>query len=298
MSAIIIPDVHQKVHWKKIKDLAGQFDKIFFVGDYYDHHGDAEVQDEEAVKNFLEIIEFKKQCPDKVFLCIGNHDLHYLEGFGAVSNFQSHNYGIFKKALEDNLEYLNIAYEYEDYVISHAGVSAKWYERWLKVAQNKNYPHEGTPLENINGWFNLYKKTLNEIKEMDAKGVWNVNEDPYWEKTFIIQDMIKAFSFSDIGWDPYGDDPSQPPTWIRPGALISNAMFDMQVVGHTGVDAWFDMKGNTPFAARLVDEKEGIDNRVIFIDNINHDLAVVLDGESPVWTEVGYDCRPLGKKDV
>lgn len=103
MSAIIIPDVHQKVHWKKIKDLVGQFDKIFFVGDYYDHHGDAEVQDEEAVKNFLEIIEFKKQYPDKVFLCIGNHDLQYLEGFGAVSNFQSHNYGIFKKALELSL---------------------------------------------------------------------------------------------------------------------------------------------------------------------------------------------------
>ena len=83
-----------------------------------------------------------------------------------------------------------------------------------------------------------------------------------------------------------------------PGALISNAMFDMQVVGHTGVDAWFDMKGDAPFAARLVDEKEGIDNRVIFIDSINHDLAVVLGGESFVWTKVGYDCRPLEKKDV
>lgn len=298
MSAIIIPDIHQKTGWKMIKKSADMFDKIFFVGDYYDHHGDAEVQDEEAVKNFLEIIEFKKQYPDKVFLCIGNHELHYLEGFDAVSNFQSRNYGIFRKALEDNLEYLNVAYEYEDYVISHAGVSAKWYERWLKVAQNKNYPHEGTPLEIINGWFNLYKKTLNEIKEMGANGVWNVNEDPCWEKSLILQDMVKAFSFSDIGWDPYGDDPSQPPTWIRPGALISNAMFDMQVVGHTGVDAWFGMKGDTPFAARLVDEKEGIDNRVIFIDNINHDLSVVLDGESFIWTEVGYDCSPLEKKDV
>ena len=298
MSAIIIPDIHQKTGWKMVKKSADTFDKIFFVGDYYDHHGDAEVQDEEAVNNFLEIIEFKKQYPDKVFLCIGNHDLHYLEGFEAVSNFQSHNYGIFRKALEDNLEYLNIAYEYEGYVISHAGVSAKWYERWMKIAQIKNYPHEGSPLEIINGWFNLYKKTLNEIKEMDANGVWNVNEDPCWEKSLILQNMVKAFSFSDIGWDPYGDDPSQPPTWIRPGALISNAMFDMQVVGHTGVDAWFGMKGDTPFAARLVDKKEGIDNRVIFIDNINHDLAVVLDGESFVWTEVGYDCRPLEKKDV
>ena len=33
----------------------------------------------------------------------------------------------------------------------------------MKIAQNKNYPHEGAPLEIINGWFNLYKKTLNEI---------------------------------------------------------------------------------------------------------------------------------------
>lgn len=276
-----------------VKKSADMFDKIFFVGDYYDHHGDAEVQDEEAVKNFLEIIEFKKQYPDKVFLCIGNHDLHYLGGFDAISNFQSHNYGIFRKSLEDNLEYLNIAYEYEGYVISHAGVSAKWYERWMKVAQNKNYPHKGTPLENINGWFNLYKKTLNEIKEMDANGVWNVNEDPCWEKSLILQDMVKAFSFSDIGWDPYGDDPSQPPTWIRPGALISNAMFDMQVVGHTGVDAWFGMKGDAPFAARLVDEKEGIDNRVIFIDSINHDLSVVLGGENFVWTKVGYESKDV-----
>ena len=74
----------------------------------------------------------------------------------------------------------------------------------------------------------------------------------------------------------------------------NNALF----VGHTGVDAWFGMKGDTPFAARLVDEKEGIDNRVIFIDNINHDLSVVLDGENFVWIQVGYDCRPLEKKDV
>ena len=133
---------------------------------------------------------------------------------------------------------------------------------------------------------------------MDANGAWNVNEDLCWEKTLIIQDMVKAFSFSDIGWDPYGDDSSQPPTWIRPGALISNAMFDMQVVGHTGVDDWFGMKGDTPFAARLVDEKEGIDNRVIFIDNINHDLSAVLGGESFIWTKVGYDCRPLESKDV
>ena len=46
------------------------------------------------------------------------------------------------------------------------------------------------------------------------------------------------------------------------------------------------------------DEEEGIDNRVIFIDNINHDISVVSDGESFVWTQVGYDCRPLEKKDV
>lgn len=298
MNAIILPDVHQKLNWKKVMMLAGQFDKIFFVGDYFDHHGDADVQGEEAVNNFLEIIAFKKQFPDKVFLCIGNHDLHYLEGFDSVSNFQSYNYDIFRKALEDNLEYLNIAYEYEGYVISHAGVSAKWYERQLKVAQTKNYLHEGTPLEIINGWFNLYKKTLSEIKEMNANGVWNVNEDPCWDKAIILRDMVKAFSFSDLGWDPYGDDPSQPPTWIRPGAMISNAMFDMQIVGHTGIDAWFGLKGDVPFAARLVDEKEGIDNKVIFIDNVKHNLAVVLDDDDFVWTKVGYDCRPLKEENV
>ena len=53
MSAIIIPDIHQKTTWKMVKKSADMFDKIFFVGDYYDHHGDAEVHDEEAVKNFL-----------------------------------------------------------------------------------------------------------------------------------------------------------------------------------------------------------------------------------------------------
>ena len=298
MNAIILSDVHQKLNWKKIMRSEGQFDKVFFVGDYFDHHGDAEVQGEAAVNNFLEIIEFKKQHPDKVFLCIGNHDLHYLEGFESISNFQPYNYDIFRKALEDNLEYLNIAYEYEGYIISHAGVSAKWYEGCLKTAQNKNYPHEGTPLEVINGWFDLYKKTLNEIKEMDANGVWNINEDPCWSKSTTLRDIARFFSFSDSCLDPYGDDPSQPPTWIRPGALISNAMFDMQVVGHTGIEVWFGVKGDVPFAARLVDEKEGIDNRVIFIDNIKHDLDVVLDNDDFIWTKVGYDCMPLKEENV
>ena len=66
------------------------------------------------------------------------------------------------------------------------------------------------------------------------------------------------------------------------------------------VDDYREDKPNDHYTAEKldVDKEEGIDNRVIFIDNIKHDLAVVLDGESFVWTQVGYDCRPLEKKDV
>ena len=129
---LIIPDVHQKLIWKYALDHIDEFDSIIFVGDYFDHHGDADVYNDDAITNFNEIIEFKKQYPEKVHLCVGNHDIHYLIGFSKYSNYQ---YLLKEKIYNtfiDNIDYLEMIIKVDNYYISHAGVTKTWYEDQIK----------------------------------------------------------------------------------------------------------------------------------------------------------------------
>lgn len=80
--ALIIPDVHGRKFWEEAKELIKDetIDKIVFLGDYFDPYDDEEtfVSDDDCIASFKEIVEFKKQNPDKVKLLLGNHDIHYL----------------------------------------------------------------------------------------------------------------------------------------------------------------------------------------------------------------------------
>ena len=74
---IIIPDVHGRRFWRDaVKEHPdGNF---IFLGDYLDPYPSEEIEDKEAVQGLRDIIQFKKDHPEKVILLWGNHDLHYL----------------------------------------------------------------------------------------------------------------------------------------------------------------------------------------------------------------------------
>ena len=129
---IIIPDVHGRRFWRDaVKEHPdGNF---IFLGDYLDPYPSEEIEDKEAVQGLRDIIQFKKDHPEKVILLWGNHDLHYLYpdellGWRYDADNAERNAHLFW----DNQELFQIAHETEAggkrFLFSHAGVGRHWLE--------------------------------------------------------------------------------------------------------------------------------------------------------------------------
>lgn len=191
---IAIGDTHGRDIWKLFAG-SHKFDKFIFIGDYFDS---ADVFFEKQLTNFLDILEFKRQNPDKVVLLIGNHDFQYMHQYSqgeTYSGYQLKNRKIiehaFSTALSEGL--LQMCHIEGDIIFTHAGVTKTWCED-MKV-----------DLDNLENSINA--KLL---------------ESP------------SPFRFR--GFDPYGDDICQSPIWVRPQSLAADSIDGYrQVVGHTRV---------------------------------------------------------------
>jgi hypothetical protein len=123
---ISIGDTHGRQYWKEIDPE--KYDRIIFVGDYVDQY--PPMTDGEILNNLLEIIELKKKYPEKVILLIGNHDSYYMflnEGF-AGSGFRPSMAISLKQVFTHNKRLFQIAYQIDDYIWTHAGISQGWYD--------------------------------------------------------------------------------------------------------------------------------------------------------------------------
>ena len=196
MKLIAIGDTHGRADWKILADKH-QFDKLVFIGDYFDSlHLDAATQ----IENFLNIVSYKRSHPSKVILLFGNHDFHYLpiaRQMGEVySGFQDRHAFRIGELIEEHLKLLQMCYKEDNYLFSHAGVTHTW-------LNNAGYI-EGEADSFINALF----------KTQPEKFLFN-------------------------GWDPYGDNVTQSPIWVRPASLKKNAYkweTIKQVVGHTRME--------------------------------------------------------------
>lgn len=216
MKLISIGDTHGKDDWKKLADTQS-FDRLVFIGDYFDSfHIDAL----EQIKNFLEIIAYKKAYPEKVILLFGNHDFHYLpvaRQMGEVySGFQDTYASQIGELIEENLKLLQMCYKEGSYLFSHAGVT----HTWLTSA--------GYIEGEVDSFVNALFKTRPE--------------------NFLFH-----------GWNPYGDNVTQSPIWVRPASLKKNAYkyeTIKQVVGHTRVEKIQIVKGRYFFIDTLDTARE------------------------------------------
>jgi len=155
----------------------------------------------DQIHNFNEICNFAKSSEKEVVLLVGNHDLHYMNIGQKYSGFQPGFQFDISSILSENSDLLQMIYRFDDVLVSHAGVSPVW--------MDENFGDS-----------------------------WSFDN-----MTDKINDLFKfrprSFRFS--GWDPYGDDPSQSPVWIRPSSLLksntrnSNLIKDhlIQIFGHT-----------------------------------------------------------------
>ena len=195
MKTIFLGDTHGRSLWKDI--IAKETpDRVVFIGDYFDSYdiGSAEQQ-----FNFKEIIAFKESAQYEVIMLIGNHDYHYYPGGETYSGYQHGAAPIIRQLLEDNKHHLQMCYQLDNILCSHAGIGHNW------LVEQEKY-ESGSIADFVND-------------------IWN----------------YKPNRFMFYGFDPYGDNKTQTPIWIRPMSLLSGNKETflktdyIQIAGHTQV---------------------------------------------------------------
>lgn len=185
MRTVVIGDIHARNVWKKIVEKeAGKADHIIFIGDYFDTYDD--VSTEKQIENFKSILRLKDSLQCKVTLLIGNHDYHYL-GFGNArySGYQEEDALKIRKILKEAImrDKLKICVFDEGYLISHAGFTSQWCDRY-KV---------NTP-QDINNLFSICPEAFAFCKEDTSGFGEHPLQGPLWvrPKTLNAHRLLPA----------------------------------------------------------------------------------------------------------
>lgn len=224
MKTIIIGDTHGRSTWKDIV-AQEQADRVIFIGDYFDSF---DIESAEQQFNFKEIIEYKEKSECEVILLIGNHDFHYYPGGETYSGYQYGAAPAIRQLLEENKHHLQMCYQLDNILCSHAGIGHNW------LVEQEKY-ESGSIADFVND-------------------IWN----------------YKPNRFMFYGFDPYGDNKTQTPIWIRPMSLLSGNKETflktdyIQIAGHTQV--------------RKIDiEGKATGGRYYFIDAIDERQYLIYD---------------------
>jgi hypothetical protein len=242
MKLVAIGDIHGRDYWKQIIDQEQDADTFVFVGDYFDSFT---IKGPDQINNFLDIIEFKKQSKVPVILLIGNHDYHYYPGIedNGTSGYQTLMAPSIKHVVDDNKQHLQAAYQVDEFVFTHAGLSSEWLD------------------DNIVMW---------DVPNL----AMYVNDLFYYQPQKLAYRPYKQVGSTVYGVGGYGSETFQGPLWIRPKALMAANRDTLrnqiiQVVGHTPQDT-IDIKGKST------------GGRYYFIDTLEYgqnQYLVVKDGD-------------------
>jgi len=195
MKIIAIGDIHGRGIWESIVAKEGDFDKIIFLGDYFDTREGISI--EKQMEVFNKIIKFKEENLDKVILLMGNHDFHYTKYvYRSYDNYDYHlallNQHIIADVLDKNL--MQVCFIHENLLFSHAGVTKTWV-------------------------------TNNKIDENDLEN--SINE--HFKQRPISFDFRYGEKLSRTG-----DDIISSPIWVRIPSLISDGLDGYtHIVGHS-----------------------------------------------------------------
>ena len=197
MKIIALGDTHGRTIWKEIT-TADDFDKVVFIGDYFDTHED--ISAEQQMRNFEDIVAFKSKNSDKVILLFGNHDFHYLSSMDErYSGYNRWNASEIEEMLLNALALglMQMCFVHETFLFTHAGVTKTW-----SKANNIDLSDIETSINNL------------------------------------FRYQPGAFKFTTgRDYSPYGDEICQTPIWVRPDSLQKDAVEGYtHVVGHTTQD--------------------------------------------------------------
>ena len=152
MKHIVIGDIHGRDAWKNVSTKA--FDKIVFIGDYVDS---TSLSDLAILENLKKIIALKKRHPEKVVLLLGNHDIHYLHyPHFQCSRFRPSMQGDLTALFRKNAGLFQVAYQKDNYLFTHAGVTNNWYDELMRTPVLKEICDQE---ENIAAQLNSLERT-------------------------------------------------------------------------------------------------------------------------------------------
>lgn len=247
---IYIGDIHGRDVWKQIVEEHEDADNIVFIGDYFDSF---DVDGLTQLHNAKEIVEFKQfqelDPSKKVYLLIGNHDIHYWPGIkhrGGTSGFQPTMLFQFEQFFRENESMFQMAVSLGTTInrrlCSHAGVSTKF-------------------LKDVGYWTYDYEDESHVAEFLNDLFKYKPNEFTFT----AYSDRVMGFV------DGYGDNEDQSPIWIRPKSLQrANKNEDIkkmyvQIVGHTPQNS-IDIKGKTTGGKYYYIDTLGVGEYLIEID--------------------------------
>ena len=131
---LIVPDSHGRTFWRKAKETINDVDKVVFLGDYLDPYPLEGITSEQAIEEFKDIIQFKKDNMDKVILLLGNHCCAYAYNFGSASRYDYKNEDIIKELFNNNSNLFQLHYLDRKCLFSHAGITNYWLSKYFNVS--------------------------------------------------------------------------------------------------------------------------------------------------------------------
>ena len=238
MKTVLIGDIHGHDSWKQIISQEQDADRFIFVGDYFDSFT---IPGATQIQNFQDIIEFKETGGKSVILLIGNHDYHYLPEIGenGTSGYQARMAPSISYIINNNRDHLQMAYQFDDILVTHAGVSSVWLD------------------DIVVDW---------DVDSLAA----TINDLFRFQPLKLEYRQYKQIGDEVYGTGGYGDETFQGPLWIRPRSLMKANQDTLknqirQVVGHTGYKQ-IDIEGKST------------GGRYYFIDTMPREYLIVTDG--------------------
>lgn len=189
MKHLIIGDLHGKDIWQKI-DI-NRYDKIVFVGDYIDHWT---LPDSTIRLNLENIIKLKRQYMEKFELLLGNHDIQYLHyPHYLCSGFRPSMQKSLSFLFKRNSDIFKVAYQRGNTIISHAGITNKWYSEFSNHRIIKGMNNENWTIAEL---FNKVESTVHRWLLHQA-GSSRGGEGPggitWADRTELIADMLDGY---------------------------------------------------------------------------------------------------------
>jgi hypothetical protein len=165
---------------------------IVFMGDYCDSFN---FTNEQHINSLLEIIQLKKENPNNVILLLGNHDIAYWykldKKFTGISGYRvSYAYDLYD-IFNTNKDLFQIAYQYNNYLWTHAGVQNYWFKNIFIATKEEKKTNDIAGL--LNNHFLVNNNSLFVVGKM--RGGYNRVGGPFWcDERELYNSPIKGYT--------------------------------------------------------------------------------------------------------